>query len=348
MPRPLILFYNPFFTEFPDTSDLECQDRCEFTHERARFAEADAVVIHLPACPRIWEARKYPGQLWVAWSLESDVMVPALGNPRFMRHFDLTMTYRRDADVWWPYLPPTAFPPSPADRLLAPKPSKPEGAPAVLFQSSPHDRGARNGYIFELMKKLRVDSYGRFLTNRQLPGPDRGWRTKLEVISRYKFCLAFENSRTVDYVTEKFFHPLMAGTVPVYRGAPNVADFAPGEKSFIAADDFAGPGELAEYLNYLDGDATAYHEFFRWKSTGFAAGFRAMIGKLQRQPLCRLCDIVRERSLARGKQTSARDASFARPFLLHRWYPRAIVQQARLARHAISRRLARSQMPHRP
>jgi Fucosyltransferase, N-terminal len=99
MRRPLILFFNPFFATFPDTGRLGCSLACDFTQDRARMAEADAIVIHLPNCERIWQARKYPGQLWVAWSQESDVTVPALREPKFMRHFDLTMTYRRDADV---------------------------------------------------------------------------------------------------------------------------------------------------------------------------------------------------------------------------------------------------------
>lgn len=347
MGRPLILFFNQFFTETQQTDFLECRAECEFTHDRARFAEADAVVIHLPACPKIWEARKYPGQLWVAWCLESDVTVPALRDPRFMRHFDLTMTYRRDADAWWPYLPPLGFPPSPTTGLMTPMAAKTERAPAVLFQSASYDRSGRNAFAFELMKKVRVDSYGRFLTNRKLREPDRGPATKLAVISRYKFCLAFENSRTVDYVTEKFFHPLMAGSVPVYRGAPNIADFAPGEKSYIDADDFTGPGELAEYLNHLDGDDAAYREYFRWKSADFSPGFQAMIDRLQRHPLCSLCEIVARQSRTRHRLPAA-ERSFVRPLFLHQWYPRGVIQQARLARHAIARRLQRRQQSPRP
>ena len=70
--------------------------------------------------------------------------------------------------------------------------------------------------------------------------------------ARYKFTLAFENTVTPDYVTEKLYEPLIAGSVPVYRGAPNVADFAPAPRCFIDAADFAGPAELAAYLDHLD------------------------------------------------------------------------------------------------
>lgn len=35
---------------------------------------------------------------------------------------------------------------------------------------------------------------------------------KVETLKRYKFSLAFENSNEEDYVTEKFFQSLVAGT----------------------------------------------------------------------------------------------------------------------------------------
>jgi hypothetical protein len=38
--------------------------------------------------------------------------------------------------------------------------------------------------------------------------------TKHDILPKYKFHLAFENSNTKDYVTEKLFHAFRAGTVP--------------------------------------------------------------------------------------------------------------------------------------
>lgn len=68
----------------------------------------------------------------------------------------------------------------------------------------------------------------------------------------YKFVFAFENAREIDYVTENFYIPLIAGSVPVYLGAQNVAEFAPDRRSFVDASEFKTPEELARYLMYRE------------------------------------------------------------------------------------------------
>ena len=42
-------------------------------------------------------------------------------------------------------------------------------------------------------------------------------------------------------MTEKFYDPLLTGSVPVYLGAPNVAEHAPAAQCYIDVRDFAGP-----------------------------------------------------------------------------------------------------------
>lgn len=261
MRTPLILFHTPYFGKAPTTGFDVGQD-CNFTEDVERAPEADAVVFHIPDA-RHWPAiPRYPRNLWVAWSVESAVNYPAIANPFFMRQFDIRMTYERSADIWTPYFPSLAeF----AALRGSPLPPKTEKARAVLFQSGSVDRAGRNAFLTELMRWMDVDSYGSLFKTRSMEGPDLGRPTKLAVISRYKFCLAFENSLARDYVSEKFFDPLLAGTVPVYRGAPNVAEFAPGPHSFIDANDFKDPAELAEYLAYLDGDDDAYRAYFTWR-----------------------------------------------------------------------------------
>ena len=42
-----------------------------------------------------------------------------------------------------------------------------------------------------------------------------------------KFTLAMENSFVQDYVTEKLFEPLWAGSIPIVAGTPGIKDFYP-------------------------------------------------------------------------------------------------------------------------
>ena len=52
-------------------------------------------------------------------------------------------------------------------------------------------------------------------------------QSKYEVLSKYEFALCFENSVMKGYITEKIFDCLYAGTIPLYWGAKDIADFIP-------------------------------------------------------------------------------------------------------------------------
>ncbi|AMN38795.1 glycosyltransferase family 10 fucosyltransferase [Rhodoplanes sp. Z2-YC6860] len=306
-PHPIILFYNKFFGEAPDVSRLEPEDRAAFTWDPSLFPEADAVVFHVPNLvydhPNLEgfaNLNKLPGQLWVAWSAESADNVPVLKNPAFLELFDLVISYSRSADVWAPYCPSRR---KWLEALSQPLPAKSEQAPVVMFQSAPANKSGRNEYAAALMTKIKVDSFGRFFRNRFLKEADQGPRTKLATIARYKFCLAFENALETDYVTEKFFDPLLAGTVPVYRGAPNIDQFAPGENAFINVNDFEGPAELALYLQKLDQDDEAYRQFFRWRERPFFPSFETDLDALRTHPFAKLAEIVRRRREAEPRRT---------------------------------------------
>ena len=47
-------------------------------------------------------------------------------------------------------------------------------------------------------------------------------------------------------------------------GGSNYSKIAP-VKSYIDAQQFESPEKLARYLHYLDGNVTAYAEYFEWK-----------------------------------------------------------------------------------
>jgi hypothetical protein len=66
-------------------------------------------------------------------------------------------------------------------------------------------------------------------------------------------------------VTEKLFKVLTLDIIPVVFGSANYSKIAP-QKSYINAQEFKSPKQLAEYLLYLDKNSTAYAEYFEWKS----------------------------------------------------------------------------------
>ena len=122
---------------------------------------------------------------------------------------------------------------------------------------------------------------------------DRKKCGKHAVLRRYPFYLAFENSDEEDYVSEKVFHALEAGVLPVYNGAPNIADFVPPH-SVVDVHDPAFGGSLdkvAEHLQSLLAEPERYMEYFAWKSRGnlpdaFQRRFGGLVGTHAK---CRLC-----------------------------------------------------------
>jgi hypothetical protein len=67
------------------------------------------------------------------------------------------------------------------------------------------------------------------------------------VMSNYRFAICFENISYPGYVTEKIIDCFVAGVIPVYLGAPDIADFIPSNL-FIDASKFKSPQLLREHL----------------------------------------------------------------------------------------------------
>jgi hypothetical protein len=55
------------------------------------------------------------------------------------------------------------------------------------------------------------------------------------------------------------------GSVPVYFGAPNAADFAP-RNSFINATEFNGPAALGAYLTRLLKEPSLFAKYHAWRT----------------------------------------------------------------------------------
>lgn len=121
----------------------------------------------------------------------------------------------------------------------------------------------RMDFCKKLSKYKTVDCPGKVLNNMKSELSVRhssNWgRSKLEFIRNYKFTIAFENSSSPGYITEKLQQPLIANSIPIYWGAPDVAlDF--NAKGFINCHDFANFDDVIEYIIYLDNNNEAYLE----------------------------------------------------------------------------------------
>ena len=89
---------------------------------------------------------KRPGQHWVAWSMECEDHYPLMRLNAFMRHFDITMTYRLDADVPMTYVDDRGLREPPRPKLAEPL--------VAAFISSRIDRSGRRGYLRQLARHL--------------------------------------------------------------------------------------------------------------------------------------------------------------------------------------------------
>lgn len=138
---------------------------------------------------------------------------------------------------------------------------------------------------------MTVDSYGSCLNNKQLPPTDDFSRhgSKLETMEKYKFCLAFENSNEIDYVTEKYFQSLVAGCVPVVVGAPNIADFEPSPNSILHIASMEQVPFIASEIKRINNDDAAWNEMLSWKQNGVTRQFLALIDTMVSHSSCRLC-----------------------------------------------------------
>ncbi|KAF1529787.1 Alpha-(1,3)-fucosyltransferase 5, partial [Eudyptes sclateri] len=229
---------------------------CHFTVNHSWSQKADAVIMHhrdvYRATEGLAQLPRLPSQLWIWFNLESPSHSP---NLRAMDNlFNLTMSYRRDSDIYTPY--------GELQLLSQPQPlSIPPKTKLVAWVVSNWKADSpRVKYYEELKKHITVDVYGK----QHLPLP----RDKLlPTVSQYKFYLAFENSQHEDYITEKLWNnALSSGTVPVVLGPPraNYEHFLPPD-SFIHVDDFASAGDLARYLQELSEDAEKYQRYFQWR-----------------------------------------------------------------------------------
>ncbi|CAH2053320.1 unnamed protein product [Thlaspi arvense] len=198
--------------------------------------------------------------------------------------YDIVMTTSLSSDVPVGYFSWAEY------DIMAPVQPKTEKALAAAFISNCEAQNFRLQALEALMEaNVRIDSYGGCHRNRD------GRVTKVEALKHYKFSLAFENTNEEDYVTEKFFQSLAAGSVPVVVGAPNIQEFAPSPDSFLHIKQMGDVDAVAKKMKYLAENPIAYNQTLRWKHEGPSDSFKALVDMATVHSSCRLCIFVATR-----------------------------------------------------
>ncbi|KAF8976882.1 hypothetical protein BGZ46_007887 [Entomortierella lignicola] len=139
-------------------------------------------------------------------------------------------------------------------------------APIAWIVSSCTAGNARQFYVKQLLKYIKVDIYGHCMNNKEWPVHDDGRDfTDYEVVAPYKFYLSIENSNCNDYVTEKIERPYAVGAVPIVDGPKDYSKFMATNHSLIRVDDFATPEQLALHIHGFDQDDKAYLKYLDYK-----------------------------------------------------------------------------------
>lgn len=293
----LILFYQKIrHTKFSFYDQLRIDELSQIlprdiniTYDRDKMPIADVVVFNLPFLYYELEGdlEKPEHQIWVAWSYESEVNYPWMLSDELKDVFDLWMTYHLDSDIVLPYYDYTF-----KEKLFTPPCEKTKDV--CMFISSPVNKSHRLEYLSELMEYLPIDSYGSWRRNCVLD-EDKGYITKLDVIKQYKFTIAFENAISQDYVTEKFFEPLIVGSVPIYLGAPNVETFSPGEHAFIDVRDYDSPKNLADDIKGFCQNVSRYNTLLKWKESSLSTKFNGLIEEQRVHAFARMVILARDK-----------------------------------------------------
>lgn len=216
-----------------------------------------------------------PGQMWVLQTEESPIYARGLMMPWFFRNdtYNISNTYHTRADIHSPYGYYEPFRNEKSNPAVNLTKVIEEKKNFIIWISSHCEtlQWDRTKLVHDLQRVTKVDIFGK-CGNISICGDK--WETTCslnvdKIVRSYKFSLALENSCCEDYVTEKLWHTLSTGTVPIVIG-PQIENYKklapPG--SFIHVDQFDSVESLKDYLEYLDSNDTAYLEYFKWKESG--------------------------------------------------------------------------------
>ena len=325
--RPVGTYICDYFSDSdvtPTTKGAQCSLRCNaglstafFCHifqkaSKAELKTADIVVNHYGPVPK----RYRDEQITLFYTGESNATQPALAarwneythvvSFHSSQRFYFTWTHRFALDFNTIALHGVQGGMKWSQRL-----------PAIAVFVS-RCKGGRDTFIRSLGKFFTVHSFGKCSRTHAVEDlhpechqkksknqkPSERYAEKICVFKKYKYVLALENTNEVDYVTEKVYHALLAGAIPIYDGAPNVNSFVPGgSESLILLSNFASTkgwrdhpnalpfDDLIRLLHRISPEETPH--FFKWQtnSSSWSSEFHSKLSKSE--PTCDVCDEAR-------------------------------------------------------
>ncbi|XP_060064476.1 alpha-(1,3)-fucosyltransferase C-like [Ylistrum balloti] len=251
----LVTYYNK-----PPWVSLHVFDSCKYKCKMissSNYHDSDVVVFHAPGIRLSEPLRKHNGQTWVFHALEPPFLIPQF--QKWKRLFNWTMSYRRDADIFFPY-----------GNFTKRTDSEVIDAPDIIWENKTRNLGwivshcgvasQRLKYGQKLQKNIDVDIYGRC---GNLFCPRGKWK---ECIGQYKYYSSFENSLCIDYITEKSFRVFSQNidSIPVTRGAPDYSIFLP-PGSYVDTRNFSSISKLGIFLKKLSDDKESFKSYFNWR-----------------------------------------------------------------------------------
>lgn len=102
----------------------------------------------------------------------------------------------------------------------------------------------------ERLLPFDFDLYGKGWNNYSSNKGEIEMGKKNSVLSKYKYCLCFENTQAPGYITEKIFDCLKSSVIPIYLGAPDIDSYVPKE-CFIDYRQFNSYTELVSFLQSI-------------------------------------------------------------------------------------------------
>ncbi|CAH1793924.1 unnamed protein product [Owenia fusiformis] len=282
IPHPIILWWTPF-TGDPGSTKKCGTNECYFTVDRDYRHHKNTKVFMFYGTDIKFDDLPLPRKPHHEWALlheESPKNVYAYSHVETMSLFNHTSTFKRESDmsIATQYLDSIELLENTSFVVPTAKKNKyqaGEGLAPVNFVYSDCDPPSDRDHLMAMMQKyIKIDSYGLCMHNKDLPenlrNPVEGMHHTefYKIQAKYKFTMATENAICDDYITEKVWRPLYAGSVPIIVGSPKIRDFLPDNRSAIIVDDFKTVKDLTNYLTYLNENDEEYDKYLEFKRTG--------------------------------------------------------------------------------